>query len=424
MNKGTILLLGADGFIGRHFAYEFRALGYNPICVARRPQRLEQMGFETLAVDLINTTCHQPEFWTNALEQVDFVVNCAGLLNGSDHAFDAVHVTAPTALYRAFPNAPTVLISAVGIEAATPFATFRRKGEDALINTANNPTVLRCGLVLAATSYGGSSMIRALAACPWRIPLIKDGSQQFNPVHATDLARLVIEALTKPTPNTPIEVGGPETLTLSELLTRYRRWLGLNDAKVLRMPAFLTKIIGIVGDFMRLGPISTTAITQLNSNVLAKTEQLAPFETSLRPASEFIQSQPAATQDLWHARMYLMKPIVRVSLIVLWVLSGLVGLFAPPADFLPYFAHLGMPDWVFTLLARGFGVVDLGIAWALIRGWRLREMAWIQIGIVLGYTVIIGILAPQLWADPIGGMIKNIPILALLLVHLILEEER
>lgn len=43
---------------------------------------------------------------------------------------------------------------------------------------------------------------------------------------------------------------------------------------------------------------------------------------------------------------------------------------------------------------------------------------------VLGYTTTFTLLAPALWLLPLGGLIKNIPILALIAIHAILEDER
>lgn len=43
---------------------------------------------------------------------------------------------------------------------------------------------------------------------------------------------------------------------------------------------------------------------------------------------------------------------------------------------------------------------------------------------VAGYTSGLTLIAPALWAEPIGGLLKNLPILVLILIHRILEEER
>lgn len=164
--RRKVLLLGADGFIGRHIALHLKQKGWHVLASARRTERLEQMGFETLRADLTSDVCHSPEFWRAHLGDCTDVVNAAGLLTGSKARFRSVHCLAPQAIYKAMPpGTGGILISAIGIEDSnTPFARFRREGE--AIATNHGLTILRPGLVLSDSSYGGSSMIRGLAAMP------------------------------------------------------------------------------------------------------------------------------------------------------------------------------------------------------------------------------------------------------------------
>ncbi len=77
-----------------------------------------------------------------------------------------------------------------------------------------------------------------------------------------------------------------------------------------------------------------------------------------------------------------------------------------------------------TIAARGAGLIDVAIAFGLLAAWRLPKLALLQLAMVGSYTLAFGLLAPALWLDPYGGLLKNIPILCLIWVHLILEEER
>jgi len=102
----------------------------------------------------------------------------------------------------------------------------------------------------------------------------------------------------------------------------------------------------------------------------------------------------------------------------------LLGLFGDPAQFAELLSPLTGDQAVVTFLVTGMSLVDLGIAAALFTGLRLRTMANLPLLVVIGYTVALTAVAPALWADPIGSVLKNIPILALLLVHRVLEQER
>ena len=416
MTARQVLILGADGFIGRHLAFGLRAQGWMVTAQARNPARLATMGFVPLRADLTDPATHAPAFWRPHLPEGAALIDAAGLLTGTEAAFRAVHRDAPAAALQAL-RGPALLISAVGIEADTPFARWRRETE-ALFQ---GHTILRPGLVMADTSYGGSSLLRALAAMPVRLPVVGDGQQRFNPIHAADLAEVVADCLDHPAPGT-WDIGGPETVAQADLLLAYRRWLGLPDVPRLHLSLATSRSLGRVGDVLRLGPVSATAVAQLQGGVLADPAPLlARIDARPRPLTTFLTDRPAGTQDLWQARLYLLKPLVRLTLAALWLASGVLGLATPAASFAP---GLPLPEALATALARGFGIADLILALALLRNWRPRDTALAQIALVLGYTLGLTLLAPALWLDPYGGLLKNLPILALLLVHLALVEER
>ncbi len=423
---GTVLILGADGFIGRHLAFGLRAAGWKVIACARRTARLERMGFDVLEADLTDPYWHSLEHWQAPLKHVARVINAAGVLNAPDPVAQAVHVEAPEAIYRALPaGASGLLISAVGIDdAQTGFARFRRWGED--IAKARGITILRAGLVLGETSYGGSSLARALAAMPLVTPVVGKGAQPFNPIHAADLACAVDHMLRTPPGPGVHEIGGTETVTQAEMLRGVRRWLGLGKVPLLRLPVRLARALGRVGDALDMGPISATAVDQLQSGVLARPgAAVAALPEPPRGFSQLLAARPAGTQDLWHARLYLMRPLTRLMLGLLWLVSGLLGLLLSPDSFLPLIPDTApIPDSVLTNMARFGGIVDLAIAAALFRGWRPRLMAAIQGLVVTGYTIAFTWLAPGLWLLPLGGLLKNPALLVLIILHGILEEER
>lgn len=415
-----VLILGADGFIGRHIAFAMRDAGLHVIAHARDPARLTAMGFETLKADLTDPATHHASFWQSSLTRNTWLVNAAGLLNGSKAQFQAVHVAAPKAAYTALdPDARAVLISAIGIEADTNFGHFRRLGEDI---TTDQVTILRPGLVMADTSYGGTSLARSLAALPLMTPVVGDGQQPFNPIHASDLAEAILHCLRTPPPNGPHDIGGPETVTQTELMQMLRGWLGLRRQGILCLPVPIAMMLGTIGDALRLGPISKQAVAQLQHGVLAP---ISPYlSVTPRRVSDFVNARPAGTQDIWHARLYLMRPLVRLSLALLWLVSGILGLTLIAESFLPLLPNSTLSDGILVVMARLGGVADLAIALALLRNWRPRLMTWIQLGLIGGYTISFSILAPVLWLLPLGGLLKNIPLLVMVALWSILEHER
>lgn len=418
------LLLGADGFIGRQIAYTLRQLGWEVTCAARRTARLAAMGFETFQLDLESPEAAREDTWAEPLADMDALINCAGLLTGSDARFDAVHLSAPEAAYKARPaGCHAILISAVGIDKSdTRFASYRRGGEALALR--HGAHVLRPGLVMGDTSYGGTSLARALAAIPFVTPVVGDGSQEINPIHAADLAQIIAAMIESPPPPGVHDIGGPEKITQAELLTGLRAWMGLRPARLLHLPVPLARAVGRIGDAMRLGPISSTFVDQLQEGTLADPVPLTRH-LRLRPRgfSVFANARPAGTQDLWHARLYLIRPLLRVVLALMWLASGLIGLFLPADQFLPLIDAPG-PELLWTALARLGGLADLAIAGALFAGLWPKRIAAVQAAVVVAYTLAFTALAPALWLLPLGGLLKNLPILALIALSAILEDER
>lgn len=383
------------------------------------------MGFDVLRADLTDPATHDARFWRPYLEGGTHVINAAGLLTGPNAAFAAVHRDVPRAVYEAIDGGHAVLISAVGIDADTPFARWRCEGE--AIAEKAGATILRPGLVLADTSYGGSSALRAFAAFPFLRPLVGTGLEPFNPIHAEDLARVVIACLSDPPGPGPAggawEIGGPEMTSQTALSAALRQWLGLRPAGGLPLPLRVARLLGRIGDVLRIGPISVTAVNQLATGVLANPQPLlSRLGLTVAPVGQFLSRRPAGTQDLWQARLYLLKPLVRLTLSAMWLVSGFLGLLLPAAAFPAELSALPVPVALTT--AKVGGLIDLAFAALLLRNIAPRKTALGQIALVLAYTIGLTLLAPGLWLAPFGELLKNLPVLALLLVHLALVEER
>jgi hypothetical protein len=224
-------------------------------------------------------------------------------------------------------------------------------------------TILRPGLVLGETSYGGSSLARALSALPLAMPVVGDGEQVFNPIHARDLAKVVVACLESPPPPGPQEIGGPERITQAGLLALFRAWMGLAPVPVLRLPLPMARGLGGGGrcaapraDLADLGG----ATGPWRGGGRGGADATAGGRAG--GVSTFVTARPAGTQDLWHARLYLLRPVLRLVLALLWLASGLIGLFLPSAAFLPLVADSGLPDALWIALARLGGVADLVLA--------------------------------------------------------------
>src|SRR6185295_8707119 len=128
---------------------------------------------------------------------VEIVVNCLGVLQdgpGSDTG--AVHRDFVARLLQAIGdsgrNIRFVHISIPGTDASdrTAFATTKREAERLIAASGISHAILRPGFVVAPAAYGGSAMLRALAAFPLDLPA-REAATPFQPVAAEDIAATI-----------------------------------------------------------------------------------------------------------------------------------------------------------------------------------------------------------------------------------------
>lgn len=109
-----------------------------------------------------------------------------------------------------------------------------------------NWTILRPSLVYSVHgSYGGTSLLRAMAALPGVLCVPREGQQTLDPICAEDLGELVA-ALLQPdvSPGQILAAIGPQTLTLEQYLLLWRQWLGLPPPRrVLRVPRLCVVLV-------------------------------------------------------------------------------------------------------------------------------------------------------------------------------------
>jgi uncharacterized membrane protein YphA (DoxX/SURF4 family) len=218
---------------------------------------------------------------------------------------------------------------------------------------------------------------------------------------------------------------GPETLTLREIVARTRQWLDLPALGEIAVPVAVARFIARIGDVVGAGPMRTTSLAQME---YGNVSDAAAFEAAIgfrpRTMTEAFQRSPSHVQDRWHARLYFLRPILTLALAILWIGSGTAGLLNPPEDIGTLLGRLGIGAAFAPTIAIAFSILDLLIGFTLLSGRASRWLGALQLAVVAAYTAGIGAAAPSLWADPYGRLIKNIPILGLIAVWAILEDDK
>jgi hypothetical protein len=320
-----------------------------------------------------------------------------------------------------------VQVSAISAEreAGTAYALTKLAADDYLRSTTLEWTVVRPSLVVARGAHGGTAFFRALAALPFAIPVPGDGAQEFQPIHMDDLARVVAMAIEEDTlVRKTVDPVGPDVVSLRRLLEDYRRWLGMAPARVISIPRALLRISAWLGDRLG-GPVNSTAMAQLafgNSGDAAAFERAVGFAP--RRWRDALTREPAHAQDRWHARLYFVRPLLRFTLAALWIGSGVAGMFALREWGPSLGAALGIASAPASVALLALCAADVAIGTQVARRWRPRLLAGIQVALVASYTLVATLLWPEMWAHPLGMLLKNLPIVAAILVLGAIEEDR
>ena len=427
-----VLVLGATGFIGAAVAVRLRASGHRVAAVARpRPRRVIPAGQEWIELDIARAL--RTADWVSHLDGIDAVLNCAGVFQDSPRDSTAgVHAGGPAALYEACAACGirrVVHLSALGTagELLSPFSVTKAEGERALMALDLDWVILRPSVVLGRNAYGSGALFRGLAALPV-LPVLPDAGP-LQPVWLDDLTQTMVRLIEADAPaRITLEIVGPERLSMQEIVRQYRAWLGWPPARELRVPDFvlvpayrLGNVAGLLG---WRPPIRSNARREMARGAIGDPSAWIAA-TGLRPVplGEALAREPAPVQERWFARLYFLRPLAIAVLSLFWIGTGVaslgpgwergVGLLEDTA--LAAFAPIVVIAGALADIAVGFGI-------AFRRACRKALQAGIAVTLV--YALAGTLVRPDLWADPLGAMLKTGPILVLMLIALAILEER
>lgn len=431
-----VLVLGGYGLIGSHVVARLLAAGHDVVGLGRHVSQAERrfQAAEWIAADI--SLLREPNDWIPILgaARCEAVVNAAGVLQ--DGAHDRVHDVqsrSMRALYAAAPGHGVrrfVQISATRADpdAPTPFMRSKGEADQALAASDLEWVILRPGLVISPDAYGGTALLRALAAMPLVVP-VAFGDSPVQTVAAEDVADAVTKTLEgRVAPRRIYDLVEEEAHCMRDVLRRTRRWLGFAPAIEFDVPAGFVGLVARIADGLGwLGwrsPFRSTAVTELAAGIRgdpaawrAETGQaLASLDTTLGRL-------PATVQERWFSRLFLLKPLTIGALSGFWLLTGIVALVFS-ADARLVLTGRGVGGALADTIVVVGAVVDIVLGLAVLVGTASAHAARGMIFVTLAYLLGGSVLAPGLWLDPLGPLLKALPALIPALLVLALDGER
>ena len=439
MSERTILVLGASGLIGCCVTDDLRARGFRVIAVARSLSSAQKTS--TLDIELPILSLDASAL-INLLHQraVDVVVNCLGVLQdgpGSDTG--AVHRDFVARLLKAIGDSGRAIrlvhISIPGTieDDRTAFATTKREAERLIAASGIPHAILRPGFVVAPSAYGGSAMLRALAAFPLDLP-DKEMATPFQPVAIEDISTTIAWLAARDIDDASVKTVNwdlmqPELLSMAGVIAQFRLAFGTTGWPRVAMPGFMLDLGAKLGDLASyLGwkpPMRSTAIAELRRGVRGDPSEWVAT-TGIRPKTlvEVVGRHSATIQDKWFARLFLTKALIFASLVAFWIVSGFIALFVSYRAAAGILIAHNFPPALVDPITIGTSLMDMSIG-ALIAVRRTAAIGLVA-GIVasLGYMAGAAILTPDLWIEPLGALVKTGPAIVLMLVALLMLDNR
>lgn len=422
-----ILLVGGTGLIGSAIYGRLTTEGHECILVSRHLTAAPDK--HQIPLDVARTT--DPSTWTGLLTGVDAVINTAGALQGQD--MQGVHVTGSSALYAASERAGVrrvILFSAIGIDrdARSEFSRSKRDGEAALMARDLDWVVLRPSIVVGRPAYGGSALLRGLAALPI-LPVMPD-TAAIQPVLLDDVVDTVLFFLQPDAPSRiALDLAGPRQIAFSDAVARFRSWLRWKPAYHLHLPSWLASAAYRAGDVAQMlgwgTPVNSTAQAEMQRGATGNPEPWWQL-TGIRPRDldVALAREPASVQERWFARLYALKPLIFGIFGLFWIGTGIISLGPGWEIGMSLLREGSLPEKVAALTVTAGALADIVVGLAIL--WRplSRYGLWAALIISLSYAVIGTVLVPRLWADPLGPMLKIWPVLMLNLVAMAIREDR
>ena len=434
-----ILVLGASGLLGRFITDDLRIRGFQTIGVARHFEPSQRTSASDIELPIMSMDAASLARLIRERE-VDVVVNCLGVLQdgpGSDTR--AVHRDFVERLLAAIRDSGRAVrfvhisIPGTANEDRTAFSTTKREAERLIAASGIAHAILRPGFVVAPSAYGGSAMLRALAALPLQLPG-DESATPFQPVAVQDIAATIAWLAARDIDDAAAnavtwDLMQKQPITLGNVIDQFRWSFGTSRWPRITLPGFLLNLGAKMGDLAnKLGwmpPMRSTAIAELRRGVTGDPASWM-LATGIVPKTlaQTVGGHAATIQDKWFARLFLVKALVIASLALFWIASGFISLvisFTAAADILR--AH-GFPPWLVNPMTAVTSLMDMSIG--VLISFRRTAAVGLIAGIIvsLGYMAGAAVMTPDLWIEPLGALVKTAPAIVLMFVALLTLDNR
>lgn len=272
-NRTLVTIYGGSGFLGRHVVRAIAKTGARMRVAVRRPElagHLQPLGGVGQIV-AVQANVRFPGSLIAAAEGADAIVNLVGILfpkgkqtfkavqdEGARHVAEAVRASGARAL---------VHVSAIGADPHAPsvYARSKAEGERAVREVFPEAVILRPSVVFGPEDDFFNRFAKLARMLP-ALPLFGGGHTKLQPVFAGDVAKVVVAGLSgQAEVLAPYELGGPEILTLKDVMQRVLDYT-MRKRLLMPVPFWFAKMQGAFLQWLPNPPLTIDQVRLLEKD--------------------------------------------------------------------------------------------------------------------------------------------------------------
>jgi len=270
-----ILVTGATGFVGRHLVSELLAQG-RPVRLLLNAERAEKLPWPE-APEVVIGTILDDEALFRATTGAHVIIHLENAFWwGRSRDLERIELAGTRALITAARAARVgriITLSQLGATPASAYPLLRIKGqvEEAVRNSGLAYTILRPGLAFGEDDAFFNHLALQIRANPFVFFLPGRGEVALHPLFIGDLVQAIIGCLDRlDTVDATIELGGPEYISLGDLVRTVMRVSGASRPVVHVPPYAMRWFSRLFGLFLRRNLITEQWLDILATNRTAR----------------------------------------------------------------------------------------------------------------------------------------------------------
>jgi NADH dehydrogenase len=249
-----IAITGGTGFVGLHTARALVAAGHELRLVSRGRRGVPRLaGTQFARADVVTGTG-----LVEALSGCDAVVHLAAVIRErGSQTFDSVNRQGAENVGKAAHQAGVthiVHLSALGADPDPdyPYLASKWAGEEAMLASGVPVDVLRPSIMFGPGDGFFTKLVKLIRWNPV-VPVPGDGTTTFQPFAVLDLAQIVVQCIERGPRKLAAEVGGPDWLTLDQIIDVIKGVMGTRRPNV-HVPVMALLPVAVIFDKLLPNP--------------------------------------------------------------------------------------------------------------------------------------------------------------------------